>query len=275
MGGRSTMLNQWLLLAAASVCGAAGALAHAPTASQPLPQAHAHNDYLHKRPLIDALDHGFTSVEADIFLVDGKLLVAHEKRDLKPERTLAALYLDPLRERVRAGGGSVYGKGGSFTLLIDIKTEGEATYTQLAKLLADYADIISVVREGKFEPKAVNVIISGSRPRELMAAEQVRYAGLDGRWADLDSDLPANFMPLVSDNWAIYFRWKGQGPISDADRAKLDEAVAKAHHHGRKIRFWGAPDNPSAWRLLSASGVDLINTDNLGGLEDFLRSAGR
>src|SRR5688500_5242918 len=39
-----------------------------------LPHAHAHNDYLHDRPLLDALDHGFNSVEADIFLVDGQLL---------------------------------------------------------------------------------------------------------------------------------------------------------------------------------------------------------
>jgi hypothetical protein len=43
----------------------------------PLANAHAHNDYEHKRPLFDALDNGFTSVEADVFLVDGKLLVGH------------------------------------------------------------------------------------------------------------------------------------------------------------------------------------------------------
>jgi hypothetical protein len=42
----------------------------------PLTRAHAHNDYLHARPLFDALDHGFCSVEADVWLVDGKLLVA-------------------------------------------------------------------------------------------------------------------------------------------------------------------------------------------------------
>jgi len=34
--------------------------------SVPLIPAHAHNDYLHARPLLDALDHGFCSVEADI-----------------------------------------------------------------------------------------------------------------------------------------------------------------------------------------------------------------
>src|SRR6476469_3187502 len=48
------------------------------TASQaePLQQAHAHNDYEHQHPLRHALDHGFTSVAADVSLVDGQLLVA-------------------------------------------------------------------------------------------------------------------------------------------------------------------------------------------------------
>ena len=65
------------------------ALAHAPlarsnpspskTAEAPLAGAHAHNDYEHPRPLLDALSHGFQSVEADIFLIDDQLLVAHPK----------------------------------------------------------------------------------------------------------------------------------------------------------------------------------------------------
>ena len=38
---------------------------------KPLGQAHAHNDYYHKRPLLDALSHGFCSVEADVFLKNG------------------------------------------------------------------------------------------------------------------------------------------------------------------------------------------------------------
>ena len=42
--------------------------------SEPLPPAHAHNDYEHRRPLQDALDRGFNSVEADVWLVDGELL---------------------------------------------------------------------------------------------------------------------------------------------------------------------------------------------------------
>ena len=49
----------------------------------PLPAAHAHNDYEHARPLLDALDRGFGSIEADIWLVDGALLVAHDLKDVR------------------------------------------------------------------------------------------------------------------------------------------------------------------------------------------------
>lgn len=237
----------------------------------PLAQAHAHNDYLHERPLLDALDHGFTSVEADIFLVDGKLLVAHTERELKSARTLEGLYLEPLRQRVRAHGASVYPGGGPFHLLVDIKSDGAATYAALAKVLGEYADIVSAVRDGVVEPKAVYVAISGNRPREIVAGQQLRYVGLDGRLDDLDSDLPANLMPLVSDNWRAHFKWKGVGPLSEAERAKLSDAVARAHAHGRRIRFWATPETIDAWRELHAAGVDMINTDNLAGLEKFLR----
>ena len=67
-------------------------------AAQPLPQAHAHNDYEHEPPLLDALDHGFASVEADVWLVFGDLFVAHDAHELTMGRTLESLYLDPLAD---------------------------------------------------------------------------------------------------------------------------------------------------------------------------------
>jgi len=60
----------------------------------PLTRAHAHNDYLHQRPLLDALSHGFSSVEADIHIIKGQLLVAHDEEKAWPTNTLQALYLD-------------------------------------------------------------------------------------------------------------------------------------------------------------------------------------
>src|SRR6202000_231831 len=83
--------------------------------------AHAHNDYVHTHPLFDALTNGFCSVEADIFLTNGQLLVAHTLKETVPGRTLQSLYLDPLRARVKQNGGHVYTNGPEFTLLIELK----------------------------------------------------------------------------------------------------------------------------------------------------------
>src|SRR5687767_11068633 len=125
--GKLVILAQFFgWAAAASVV----AVAAEPAGVKPLPQAHAHNDYEHSRPLFDALDHGFCSVEADIWLAPEGLLVGHDKRDLKPGRTLQSLYLEPLRERVQANGGRIYAGGPMFYLLIDVKTEVEGTYAE-------------------------------------------------------------------------------------------------------------------------------------------------
>ena len=47
--------------------------------------AHAHNDYLHERPLFDALENGFRSIEADVFTQGDSLYVAHDRKDMSQE----------------------------------------------------------------------------------------------------------------------------------------------------------------------------------------------
>jgi hypothetical protein len=236
----------------------------------PLIHAHAHNDYEHKRPLFDALDCGFCSVEADVFLVDGKLLVSHTRFDLRPERTLEALYLDPLRERAKANGGRIYANGPTVFLLIDVKSDAKPTCAALAAVLARYDGLLSVHRDGKFEPKAVTVVVSGNCDREGIAAAKVRYAGIDGRPADLDSDAAADLMPWISERWSALFRWRGDGPMPEEERTRLREFVAKAHRRGRLVRFWATPESPAVWKELRAAGVDLLNTDQLEELKRFL-----
>src|SRR2546430_8556980 len=109
----------------------------------PLRHAHAHNDYEHARPLFDALEQGFCSVEADIYLVNGQLLVAHDRDKVSPARTLEALYLDPLRERVKKNGGKVFPNGPDVTLLVDVKSDAEETYAVLRKVLESYTGILT------------------------------------------------------------------------------------------------------------------------------------
>jgi hypothetical protein len=239
-------------------------------ATTPLPRAHAHNDYEHKRPLADALENGFCSVEADIYLRDGQLLVAHDLADLRPERTLEALYLRPLQERIKTNGGRVYRDGPPFWLLIDLKSAGEPTYKALHELLAKYGDMLSTTTRGKHENRAITVVISGNRPIDTIAAQDVRYAGVDGRLTNLDSEAPAHLMPMISDNWTIHFKWRGKGQMPAEERDRLRAIVSKAHDQGRIVRFWATPEEPALWRELVDAKADLINTDQLAALKAFL-----
>ena len=262
-----------LLLVVAAMASAV--FAAEPKPSIPLRQAHAHNDYEHTRPLLDALDHGFCSVEADVWLVDGQLLVAHDLKDTKAGRTLQALYLDPLRARVMQNEGKVFRGGPPFTLLVDVKSDATNTYFALRDALRPYAAMLTTFSKDRTETNAVTVVVSGNRARELMVAETNRLAAYDGRLVDLDSGDSPHFIPLISDNWLLHFKWRArpeEAPLSEPERAKLRQLVGRAHQQGRRLRFWGTPDRLVMWKELSDSGVDLINTDNLTGLREFFSS---
>lgn len=262
-------------LVAAGAMLLVAAPADAGTRAEPLPRAHAHNDYEHSRPLLDALDHGFTSVEADVYLVDGELLVGHDPEDLRPGRTLQSLYLDPLADRVRANHGRVYPRSRQqLQLLVDIKNTGAATYTEIDRVLRGYHTMLTRYHKGKVKPGAVTVVISGDRPRDLMAAQERRYAFYDGRLPDLGQGNPG-LIPLISDNWTNHFTWRGEGEMPQAERAELRQIVATAHRDGQRVRFWATPDVPgpardALWKELIAADVDHINTDDLAGLQRFL-----
>ncbi|MFG2352762.1 phosphatidylinositol-specific phospholipase C/glycerophosphodiester phosphodiesterase family protein [Streptomyces sp. NPDC048521] len=244
---------------------------------RPLWHAHAHNDYAHPRPLYDALDHRFGSVEADIFLVGDQLLVGHDATELDPSRTLESLYLDPLAARVRANHGTVH-RGGRrpLQLLIDIKTEGASTYLELDRHLRRYPRLFTRYAHGRVHPGPVTAVVSGDRAaRTPMEAQTERRAFYDGRLTDLGGSAPAAFAPLISDNWTLNFTWLGDGPFPDAERQKLRGITAAAHARGQRIRFWATPDTAgpardALWTELLAGGVDHLNTDDLAGLEAFL-----
>lgn len=246
----------------------AGSAAQAPA----LERAHAHNDYLHARPLLDALASGFNSVEVDIHLVDDELLVAHDREDVDPTRTLEALYLAPLRGWVAEHDGTVHPDAPPLLLLIDIKSDAEATYARLHPLLRRYADILTM-HAGDLEVEGpVVAVISGNRPRSALLAAPIRFAAFDGRLADLQesASLSPAFMPLVSQDWAEVSDWDGEGAPPAALLRELLRLTERAHSQGRRIRFWGTPDVPAVWRILREADVDLINTDDLTGLRAFL-----
>lgn len=256
-----------------------------------LPFTHAHNDYEHQYPLLDALSYGFVSVEADIWLYpddNDNLRVAHDPVENPAALpTLEELYLDPLQElKEEYDNGGVYADGTPLNLLIDIKSEGLPTYQRLDEVLAEYNEespglftTYTQDESGDYtvEPGAVTPIISGDRPLEYMQSQEVRYAGYDGRKDDIGAGFDSGFMPLISDNWDNFFTddlaWDGTGEIPEDTEAELNEIVSEVQEEDKIFRFWNLPqDAPSVWEPLYEAGVDLINTDNLEGLSSFIES---
>jgi hypothetical protein len=287
-----------LVLALGNVVVTSAAPRTAPPApaEKAVPRAHAHNDYVHPHPLFDALHEGFVGVEADVWLVGSDLRVAHDRApDWSKVPTLQDAYLAPLaRLAADRSNGGVYADGTPALLLIDIKTDGPATYRRLHEILdetaAARAGLLTTYtkntagREGWDVRKgAVSVVVSGNRPRELMREQPVRYAAYDGRRADIGPDVKPDdapaFVPLVSDNWTTFFKgetaWNGTGEIPAAVKAELKRLADAVHAEGKRLRLWNLPkDAPAVWGALCDAGVDLINTDDVAGLAKYLRSRG-
>ena len=224
---------------------------------------HSHNDYAQARPLVGALEAGLCNIEADVFLVDGELLVGHDRKDLKPGRTLRSMYLEPLihPKQTSRENGETYVRLGPLTLLVDIKEDGEAVYRKLKEQLKPYADSLTSYSGGVVRKGLITVVLSGDRPVKTVLAEKERVAFIDGRLEDLDNGTSASDIPWVSADYTETFKTLGS-PLSEPNMKKLGELVVKAHRDGKKLRFWAAPDYPSGWEMLIKAGVDLIGTDH-------------
>lgn len=262
----------------------APALVAPPTtaSSKTLARAHAHNDYEHARPLLDALDQGFVSVEADVYVVPASavspvagLYVAHDPQDIDTRKTLASLYLEPLKKRATENGGCIHKDCSPFYLLIDAKTEAESTYAAIEAELAKYDTLFAKYVNGGVRPGAVIATLSGNRPLATMKSAMSRYTFYDGRFSDLDSTEPVTLIPLISDSWTTQFGWDGTGTMPAVQKDKLVASIAKSHAKGRRVRLYNVPDAAGAareniWRELLAADQDQINTDDLVGLRSFL-----
>ena len=243
-------------------------------ASSSVPIAHAHNDYEHERPLHDALQAGFTSVEADVYLVDNQLLVAHDRRDTTPDRSLESLYLNPLRLHFSNRTDDSTHK--TFWLMIDVKSDAIKTHRKIQSVMENYPDLFLKIRNSESQQvdskgPLVRVVISGNRAKEDILQTQPRISGIDGRLSDLKSELSSEAMPWISDNWRSHFRWRGQNEFPEEERNKLRRYVKQAHDKGRLLRFWATPDSPALWDELLDANVDLINADDLRGLQSHLQ----
>jgi alkaline phosphatase len=226
--------------------------------------AHSHNDYEQAIPFHKAWQKRFGSVEADIFLRNGKLIVAHDTIQIARQWTLDSLYIGPLLLQLEKNGGFVYpDKKRSLQLMIDIKSEAISTLDRLVQKIKAYPSLT--------KSTSLKIVISGSRP------DPEQFASYPS-WILFDGELRREYQPkelekivMLSDNFARYSSWKGQGALPEKDRQNLKEMIDKAHQLNKKVRFWNAPDTPEAWKIFMELGVDYINTDKIEELSTFLK----
>lgn len=234
----------------------------------PHPNAHAHNDYEHESPIWDALRHGFMSIEADVWLIENKLYVKHNKpKDLSQTPEFRKLYFEPLMKIIERQGGKIYLRSNQpLLLMVDIKANGLEAYKVLSNILEPFKGIIT----GKDAP--LNIFISGARPIEYALQDTNRCVGIDGRPEDLGKGYSADFMPVISQRFGKIIKWKGKTEISDADFKVLKDLADACHEEGKKLRLWASPETELAWETLLKAGVDLLNTDHLEKLDKYLRT---
>ena len=215
---------------------------------------HAHNDYQKPEPLINALRHKVFSIEADIYLLDNRLLVAHDKKELSVAKRLDSLYLMPIIELFRQYKGTISGDSSySPLLMIDIKENGEAALAQLIKLVSQHRSVF----DRSVNAKAVQLVISGDRGASSRWTSYPSYIFFDGRPKETYDSATLQRVAFISDSYLNYINPK------DSITNRIGQVVKKIHGMGKLFRLWGSPDNFESWKLQQQLGVDIINTDKV------------
>lgn len=242
-------------------------------AQQHLPNAHAHNDYNHEGPLLDALEQGFTCIEIDVFLHKGKLVVAHDPIGLSKKPTIQELYLNPIKKIIDENGGSAYKDGWQpLIFMIDFKSKGNKTYLQLKEVLKEYEPYLTKYENGAKTQGPLEILISGNKPYDLVYDEESSFVTLDVTTDVADKNPNKSQISRVSNSYGSLFKWNGKGEMPADELAKLKQLVTNAHNQRRTFRLWATPETTELWQTLLDAGVDWINTDKLEEFAVFRRT---
>lgn len=225
--------------------------------------AHSHNDYEKEKPFWAAWEEGFGSIEADVFLVNDRIVVAHDTSQLKRNWSFDSLYLKPLAKCIENNKGAVYrDKKKTLQLLIDLKTPADPLLPKLISQIQQYPSLVN--------NPSLKVVITGSRPAPELYTSFPGWVYFDGELSVSYTDAQLKRIEMLSDNFANYSTWKGAGRISAAELETVQAAIKKAHAANKKVRFWNAPDSVNSWTSFISLGVDYINTDKIKPMGQFL-----
>lgn len=206
----------------------------------------------------------FGSIEADIWLRKGIVLVGHDTNEIKSGRTLEEYYIKPLQACVKQNNGYPYADTArKLQILIDVKEDSVKALAALIALLDKYPAL-------EHTP-AIRWVISGNRPAPEYYTSYPPFIAFDGILHAHYTPEALSRIAMMSDDLRYYTRWSEHTGIPDTARNTLLAVVKASHDLHLPVRFWDAPDFPAAWFQLKALQVDYLNTDHIRELADWLR----
>ena len=224
---------------------------------------HSHNDYEQAIPFWLAWQAGFGSIEADIWLQEGRILVGHNREEIRAGRTLEEYYVKPLLSCLEKNHGYPYGDTARrLQMLIDIKADSVAALAALVALLDKYPALERC--------SSIKWVISGNRPAPALYASYPPFIAFDGILGYSYSPEALSKIVMMSDDLRHFTLWNGRTELPEADKKLIVAAIRNAHDMHLPVRFWDAPDTPAAWKQLIELRADYINTDHIRELATYL-----
>ncbi|KAK6335678.1 Altered inheritance of mitochondria protein 6 [Orbilia brochopaga] len=256
---------------------------------------HSHNDYWRDVPLYQGLSVGAISTEADVYAIDGELLVGHEKTALSPLRTFRSLYVNPLMEVLAKQNSNIQYANGSrcgvfdeecfqtLYLWVDLKTDAETTWPLVVEQLAPLREKGYLARwDGEtLLPGPITVIGTGNASWKVLVrnATFARDYFVDAPLLDIGTDSEPKQAdgktPLYDRSTSLFATASLQEAVGHIGREmspkqlkKVEALVKNAKSRGLQTRIWQTPNWPTktrrnVWRQLMDIPVGLLNVDDL------------
>jgi len=234
--------------------------AHAQIKAYTVADAHSHNDYKNNIPFYRAYEKGFGSIEADVYAVNGQLMVAHDKKEISAKRSLKILYIDPLIEKLNSD------PQRHLRLLIEIKDD----YKAILPLVISELKPLEKYFAYDGHPGRLSIVMTGAVPPADVMPNYPDWILFDVDHLDGFTAGQWKKIGLVSFPLSKYVHWNGKGVFNDEEIKRIKGGIDSVHNAGKKARFFETPDTKSSWLAMLRLGVDVIGTDDIEGLGNFL-----
>ena len=215
---------------------------------------HAHNDYLKKKPLFDALDQNIYSIEIDVFSTERGVVVAHTGNSLSSKPLLEELYILPLKKVLDAG--TIKSQ---LSLVFDIKNGGEKTCTAVMNVLNTH------LFKHRFQ---LRILFTGGYGKDFRKNFMQWNIVFDH---NLESYLKTGVIPDYSGRFSnSYSTFKSY--YKSIPKDTMEKRFALANMMGLETRVWAAGNSEKTWDFIVKLGFNTLNVDDYKKARKFIHN---